>query len=72
LPPGTEVTVTLIASELSMTRTAARKLLDMYLDLYFAGGFYGGDRKTRTPAKWWRSNADGSHHDYQGSISIEG
>lgn len=51
LPPGTEVTVTLIASELSITRPAAKKLLDKYLDVYFAGGFYGGDLKTRTPAK---------------------
>jgi hypothetical protein len=67
LLPGTEVTVTLIASELNITRPAARKLLDKYLDRYFGGGYFEGDRRTRTPAKWWRSRADGHHHDYRGT-----
>jgi hypothetical protein len=67
LPAGTEVTVALIASELNITRPAARKLLDKYLDRYFGGGYFEGDRRTRTPARWWRSRADGHHHDYRGA-----
>jgi hypothetical protein len=63
LKPGTEVTVTTVAAELSITRPAAKKLLDKYLDRYFGGGYFIGDRKTRLPAKWWRSQPDGRHHD---------
>jgi hypothetical protein len=51
---GTELTISLVASELSVTRPAARKLLDKYIDVYFGGGFFAGDRKNRLPAKWWR------------------
>jgi len=66
MAPGTEVTVTLIASALSITRPAARKLLDKHLDSHFAGGFFPGDRRTKSPAKWWRARPDGRHHDYRG------
>ncbi len=65
MPPGTELTVTLVAAELSITRPAARRLLDKHLDRYFSGGYFTGDPKTRTPAKWWRSRPDGRHHDYR-------
>jgi hypothetical protein len=51
---GTELTVGLVASELGITRPKARRLLDKYIDEYFGGGFFGGDRKNRLPAKWWR------------------
>lgn len=54
LPVATELTVTTVASALSITRPRARKLLDKYTAEYFGGGFYPGDRKTRTPAKWWK------------------
>ncbi|HTX94928.1 MAG TPA: hypothetical protein VME67_08790 [Mycobacterium sp.] len=48
------ITVTQVAAELAITRPAARKLLNKYLDVYFGGGFFEGDRKNRLPAKWWR------------------
>jgi hypothetical protein len=54
LPMGTELTVRLVASELGITRPKARDLLDKYIDVYFGGGFFAGDRKSRLPAKWWR------------------
>ncbi|WP_326544660.1 hypothetical protein QGN31_23355 [Mycobacterium sp. 2-64] len=54
LPMGTELTVSLVAAELAITRPAARRLLDKYTDEYFGGGFFAGDRKSRLPAKWWR------------------
>jgi hypothetical protein len=65
LKPGTEVTVTTVAAELSITRPAAKKLLDKYLDRYFGGGYFIGYRKTRLPAKWWRGLDDGHHHDFK-------
>jgi hypothetical protein len=58
LPMGTELTVTLVAAELSITRPRARKLLDKYTDEYLGGGFFKGDRKNRLPATWRRQPAE--------------
>jgi len=54
LPIGTALTVSRVASELSVTRPTARKLLDEYTDEFFGGGYFEGDRKNRLPAKWFR------------------
>lgn len=54
LPHGTELTVTRIASELSVTRPVAKRLLEQHTDEFFGGGCFEGDRKNRIPAKWWR------------------
>jgi hypothetical protein len=51
----TELTVASVAAELSVTRPAARKLLEKYQAEYFGNGHFEGDRKARLPAKWWRA-----------------
>jgi hypothetical protein len=55
-PLGTDFTITSVAKHLNVSRAKARALLDLYLDVYFGGGFYRGgrNRRQRLPAKWWR------------------
>lgn len=54
LPMGVGVTAKYVSWELKISQQKARGFLTKYTDLLFGGGFYEGDARTRTPAKWWR------------------
>ena len=49
---GVAVTAKYTARELKISEQKARALLKKYTDLYFGGGYYEGDPRTRAPAKW--------------------